>query len=126
MSLPAYGYSTHLMEELCGHPIPPLVNVGFCGLRSDAIDWDDVGALVQGIGRARRNVLLPRAGHDRDATRREAPSRSICERTIECFLICARAANPSAVLHHYVTKSKRAYFQHGWQRVQERGSSEAS
>ena len=41
-AMPAYGYSTHLMEELAGHPIPPLVNVGFCGLRSDAIDWDEL------------------------------------------------------------------------------------
>ena len=41
-ALPAYGYSARLMEELAGHPIPPLVNVGFCGLRSDAIDWDEL------------------------------------------------------------------------------------
>ena len=39
---PAYGYSARLMEELAGHPIPPFVNVGFCGLRSDDIEWDDV------------------------------------------------------------------------------------
>ena len=41
-ALPAYGYSAHLMEELCGIRIPPLVNVGFCGLQSDAIDWGEL------------------------------------------------------------------------------------
>jgi hypothetical protein len=25
--------------------------------------------------------------------------------------------SPSAILHHYVAESKRAYFQHGWRRV---------
>jgi len=27
------------MTELAGAPIPKLLNVGFCGLKSDLIDW---------------------------------------------------------------------------------------
>ena len=36
----AYGYSSGLMTELAGATIPDKLNVGVCGLRSDAIDWD--------------------------------------------------------------------------------------
>ena len=37
-----YGYSRELMESLTGVPIPKRLNVGFAGLHSDAIDWDEL------------------------------------------------------------------------------------
>lgn len=37
----SYGYSRNLMEELARAPIPPLLNVGICGLRSESLDWEE-------------------------------------------------------------------------------------
>src|SRR5690606_10908337 len=35
-----YGYTRPLLEKIAGAPVPPRINVGLCGLRSDTIDWD--------------------------------------------------------------------------------------
>ena len=36
----AYGYDESLLTRLAGRPIPPKINVGLLGLRSESIDWD--------------------------------------------------------------------------------------
>ena len=122
---PAYGYSTHLMQELCGHPIPSLVNVGLCGLRSDAIDWDMLERWCKElVAREGMSPFLEQAMIAMLFAEKPRAEASMSDYRVLPDLREGR--EPSAVLHHYVTKSKRAYFQHGWQRVQERGSSQAS
>ncbi len=112
----AYGYSPELMTELAGAPIPERLNVGVCGLRSDAIDWDRLEAWCRNLleregshylqEQALTAMLL--AGGPRAAAPAEQyvvrPSRSETE-------------GPTAALHHYVAESKTWYFRFGWRKT---------
>jgi hypothetical protein len=115
-AIPAYGYSAWLMEVLAGHPIPRLVNVGFCGLRSDDIKWDDVEHWCKElIAREGMCYFLEQAITAMlvaGKPRAEAPPTDY-----RVLPDLNEGSAPSAVLHHYVAESKRSYFQHGWRRV---------
>ncbi|HSI06968.1 MAG: glycosyl transferase [Rariglobus sp.] len=109
----AYGYPMETLVELAGGPIPTKINVGVCGLHSDAIDWEKLEwccarllarhgtsyyleqALVALLLAGRETTLLPPSDY------RLMPDEKEC-----------RA--PQAVLHHYVAESKRGYFRHAW------------
>jgi hypothetical protein len=111
--LGAYGHSDQLMEELAGAPIPRDINVGVCGLHSDALDWDWVEhvcrELVQREGlqyfleqalsviiAARQNsVRCPREDYIVYPSREQVRSRK-------------------GILHHYTAESKAWYFRYGW------------
>lgn len=115
----AYGYSISLMQRLSGHPIPDRINVGICGLDSDAIDWTRLekwcGELMRLEGshylqeQALAAMLISQWRHiavsPADAI--VAPSPEEC-----------RA--PSVCLHHYVAESKTFYFRTAWRRIAER------
>ncbi len=124
-ALPAYGYSAHLMEGLAGHPIPPLVNVGFCGLRSDKIDWTKLERWCKElVAREGMSYFLEQA-----ITAMLVAGQPRAEASANDYRVLPdlhEGREPSAVLHHYVAESKRSYFQHGWQHVQERGGCQAS
>ncbi len=113
---PAYGYSDALMEFLTGVPIPALVNVGFFGFRSEAIDWDRLERWArtleerEGAHYFEEQALsaMLAAGHDCAV----APATDYVVRPS-----LAEGERPTAVLHHYVAESKRAYFQHAWRTV---------
>ena len=110
----SYGYSRPLMEELAGARIPPLVNVGLCGLRSDALDWAEIETWCAGlIQRERTNYFLEQALvamlAARAGTCAVAPAADYVTRPSR-----AEVLEPSAVMHHYVADSKRWYFRHGW------------
>lgn len=112
----AYGYSPGLLEELAGGPVPDRVNVGACGLKSDAIDWD---RLEHGC-----RVTLEREG-----------SHYLQEQALTAVLVAGRACDvlpagdyvvrpdraeaqrPRAALHHYVAESKAWYFRDAWRLV---------
>lgn len=109
----SYGYSRELMEELSGAPIPPLLNVGICGLSSDMIDWEQLEywcrtlleregtsyyleqALVAMLASQSTPVVMPKEDYITFPSRQE----------IAC---------PSAVLQHYVADSKPGYFGSAW------------
>ncbi len=109
----AYGYSPGLMAELVGGPVPRRVNVGVCGLRSDAIDWDRLEVWCR--------TLLEREG-----------SHYLQEQALTAMLVAGQACavgpaadyvvrptrseseRPTAALHHYVAESKAWYFRFGW------------
>jgi len=58
----SYGYSRPLLQWLAGAPIPPLVNVGLCGLRSEALDWHEIEAwCTELIVRERHSYYLEQA-----------------------------------------------------------------
>jgi len=109
----AYGYSAGLMAELAGTPVPDRVNVGICGLRSDAIDWDRLEHWCR--------VLLEREGSHylqeqaltamlvAGQSRAKAPAAEYVVRPTRAESLC-----PTAVLHHYVAESKAWYFRFGW------------
>lgn len=120
----SYGYSRDLMSALSFKEIPPLLNVGVCGLRSDSIDWNELEtwcavlsdregtsyfleqALVAMMASRRKHLVLPSDSYvtfpDREAT------------------IRARG-----VLQHYVADSKPWYFEHAWRNALMAGESAA-
>jgi hypothetical protein len=110
----SYGYSRGLMESLAGAPIPPLVNVGLCGLRSDALDWEELEEwCAELIRRERTNYYLEQALvamlAARTPVRAIAPAADYVTRPPP-----EEARRRRAVMHHYVAASKRWYFQSNW------------
>jgi hypothetical protein len=111
----SYGYSRALMERLAGHPIPALVNVGLCGLRSEAIDWDRIEAWCRElITREKTHYFLEQALVAMLIAGRKytvAPAKDYVTGPQG-----REATACTAVMHHYVADSKRAYFRHNWRR----------
>jgi hypothetical protein len=110
----SYGYSRSLMEELCGAEIPPLVNVGLCGLRSEAIDWVELEMWCNTlIAREKASYFLEQALVAmivaRSPVRTVAPAMDYVTMPDE-----SEVRAPRGVMHHYVAESKRWYFMHGW------------
>ncbi len=110
----AYGYSKQLMEELCGCPVTPLINVGAVGLKSGSINWNKLEEWIK--------ILEEQEG-----------ASYYLEQALTAMLIGDTAAtvlpasayivNPDAdstkakkgILHHYVDLSKQYYFKTAWQ-----------
>lgn len=114
----SYGYSRPLLEQLAGAPIPPLVNVGLCGLRSDSLDWEELEHWCATlIARERTSYYLEQALVAMLAARQPcavAPAAdyiTLPDRN--------EVRQPRAVMHHYVDTAKRWYFRHGWRHVAE-------
>lgn len=121
-STESYGYSRELMETLAGAPIPERLNVGFCGLRSESIDWDRLehwcGTMIEeeGYSYLQEQALTAMLVAGRPRTVAPRPDYLV-QPSVE------EGQSPSVTLHHYVAESKRAYFQHGWRHVAERARS---
>jgi len=121
----SYGYSRPLLQELAGAPIPPLVNVGLCGLRSDALDWAELEHWCATL-------------HAREKTSyylEQALVAMLAARTQPCAIAPAtdyvtlpsraEVLAPRAVMHHYVDTAKRWYFRHSWRRFAPVGQSQS-
>ena len=113
----SYGYSRPLMEELARAPIPPLVNVGLCGLRSDTLDWGELEHWCTTlIAREKTNYYLEQALVAMLVAR--APNHTIAPATDYVTLPSpAEIAAPTAVMHHYVDTAKRGYFRTAWRQT---------
>jgi len=109
----AYGYPGETLSTLAGRPIHSRINVGVCGLRSDAIDWERLEywctQLLAKHGTSyyleQALVALLIAGHD--TIRLDQNEYRVMPDSEEC-------RRPTAILHHYVDLSKRGYFRHAW------------
>ena len=113
----SYGYSRKLLERLAGAPIPSLVNVGLCGLRSEALDWELLESWsAELIAREKTNYYLEQALVAMLVAREPAaavlPGSDYVTKPAE-----AEVLFPKAVMHHYVDNSKRWYFRYGWRRA---------
>jgi len=112
----SYGYSRDLLARLAGAPIPPLVNVGLCGLRSDGLDWDELERWsAELIARERTSYYLEQALVAMLAARQPcavAPAADYLTLPAR-----AEAVAPRAVMHHYVDTSRRWLYRYGWRRV---------
>ena len=112
----AYGYSPRLMRELAGAEPPARVNVGVCGLRSDAIDWDRLEYWCremlerEGTHYFQEQALTAMLLAGQECHRFGPPDYVVMPNLAE-------GRRPAAALHHYVSSSKRSYFQHGWRRA---------
>ncbi len=113
----SYGYSRPLMESLTGAPIPPLVNSGLCGLRSDGLDWDELESwCAQLIAREGPHYYLEQSLVAMLASR--LPSRIAAPAADYITMPSpAEIRAPSAVMHHYVADAKRGYFREAWRHV---------
>lgn len=115
-AISCYGYSPGLMRELAGSDPPERVNVGVCGLRSDTIDWDRLEHWC-------REMLAREGTHyfQEQALAAMLLTGQECHRFgLPDYVVLpsvAEGRNPEAALHHYVSSSKRSYFQHGWRRA---------
>jgi hypothetical protein len=114
----SYGYPMEQMSRLAGHRVVERLNVGLCGLNSDAIDWERLEywcdqlitkygthyyleqALVAMLAAGQECAVLPPENY---ITLPCEPEASRCE----------------AVMHHYVSSSKPWYFRNNWRRVLE-------
>jgi len=110
----SYGYSRPLLERLAGAPIPPLVNVGLCGLRGEDLNWEELEAwCAELIAAEKTNYYLEQALvamlMARAARRAVAPAEDYIT-----FPTREEVRRPRAVMHHYVAESKRWYFGEGW------------
>lgn len=109
-----YGYSRPLLERLAGAHLPSLVNVGLCGLRSDAIDWDYLEhASATLIAAERTNYYLEQALVALLAAR-EGPCAVAPAADYVTLPSAAEIARPSAVMHHYVDTARGPYFRTAW------------
>jgi len=112
----AYGYSPQLRYALTESTIPEAANIGIFGWRSEDTDFaqlqcwlktmiDQEGGdynVTQGL------CSLMFAGHDCAVA---PPSDYVVFPSLD------EGRDPSVILHHYVSESKRAYFQYGWKHV---------
>jgi hypothetical protein len=112
----AYGYSPALMSELACAPIPSRVNVGVCGLRSDAINWDRLEGWCrdmldkEGSHYLQEQALV--AMMTAGLPRAVAPAGQYVVKPNR-----AETKRPTAALHHYVAETKAWYFRFGWRRI---------
>jgi hypothetical protein len=113
----SYGYSRRRMEDLAGATIPPMVNVGLCGLRSDSLDWKLLESwCAELIAREKTHYYLEQALvamlMAREPRRIVLPAGDYITMPDE-----AEVRAPRAVMHHYVAESKRWYFRDGWRNM---------
>lgn len=112
----AYGYSPALLGDLARGPLPKGMNAGLYGLNSPAVDWAYMEACCA-------RMLAEEGPHyfqEQALTALLFAEQTATPLPMEAYLVLPNLAEgqaPRAVVHHYVSHSKRSYFQHGWQRV---------
>ena len=112
----SYGYPCELMARLAGHELAELVNVGLCGLRSDAVDWERLEHWCR--------VLIDRHGThyflEQALVAMLVAGQRCAVAPVSDYLTCPRSPEVhgcNAVMHHYVADSKRWYFRVNWRQA---------
>jgi len=112
----SYGYPRAQLEALCGARLPDLCNVGLTGLQSESLDWDELerwcAALTE---RGRSSYYLEQGLVAMLASRQTCAVAPAAD-----YVTLPRPPEDlacSAVMHHYVAQSKRAYFRSNWRTV---------
>ena len=112
----SYGYSGPLLRELAGAAVAERLNVGLCGLRSDALDWEKIEAWCRTlIAREGTSYYLEQA-----LVALLAANQACAIAPEEDYVTLPRlpeARDCRAVMHHYVADSKPWYFRHNWRRA---------
>ncbi|MFB0498239.1 hypothetical protein ABID99_004476 [Mucilaginibacter sp. OAE612] len=109
----AYGYSQQLMEQLAGSTVKPLLNVGAIGLKSEAIDWDELENWVktleelEGTSYYLEQALSAMLIGNTDATVLKTGDYIVNPSPDQI-------KNKTGILHHYVDLSKEGYFKQAW------------
>ncbi|WP_162996814.1 glycosyl transferase [Mucilaginibacter kameinonensis] len=112
----SYGYSRHLMEELCGSKIPELLNVGVIGMNSADVNWDKIdrwiGVLEEKEG---ASYYLEQALTAMLLT--GVKTEILPSNTYIVNPDSSMVNNAAGVLHHYVDLSKDDYFTTAWKKL---------
>jgi hypothetical protein len=109
----AYGYPESSLTALADRSVPACVNVGVCGFRSDALDWDLLEHWAShliarhGTSYYLEQALVALLLVGTDPIRLPRADYFLMPDLAECL-------HPTAILHHYVDASKRGYFRHAW------------
>jgi len=112
----SYGYSTQLMEELCGRSIPALLNVGAIGLNSSQINWNHIETWIGTLeAKEGTSYYLEQALTAMLLAGTETTILPAGEYIVNPGQPAIQAAK--GVLHHYVDLSKEGYFKTAWKRL---------
>ena len=110
-----YGYPRANLEKVAGVPVPPLVNVGLCGFRSDTIDWDFLehasASLIAAHG---TNYYLEQALCALLVARSPEGALAAPAADYLTYPSPAEVSAPTAVMHHYVDLSRDLYHRRAW------------
>lgn len=109
----SYGYSRELMEELAGAPIPPLLNVGICGLASESINWEELEQWCQILVEREGGCYYLEQALVAMLAARIAP-RVMPRTSYITFPTRQQMLAGEGVLQHYVADSKAWYFGEAW------------
>lgn len=111
-----YGYPDPTLTTLAGRPLPTLVNVGVCGLRSDGIDWEKLEWwTARLLARHGTSYYLEQALVA--LLLAQDPPEILPARDYLLMPSDAECRAPTSALHHYVDLSKRGYFRHAWRHL---------
>ncbi|MEM1440966.1 MAG: glycosyl transferase [Verrucomicrobiota bacterium] len=109
----SYGYSRELMESLTGEEIPPLLNVGVCGIRSETIDWEEIEHWCATLSEKEgTSYFLEQALVAMMAS--SQPHTVLPSDTYVTFPREEDARQGAGTLQHYVADSKPWYFGEAW------------
>jgi len=110
----SYGYPLRILAELSGHPkVPERVNAGLLGLRSEDFDWDKMEYWCyellarKGASYYQEQAFLAMLLAGRECVVPDPSDYLILPKPPE-------ALRCKAVMHHYVSKSKKWYFTQNW------------
>ncbi|MBC8011415.1 MAG: glycosyl transferase, partial [Burkholderiales bacterium] len=113
-----YGYPRATLERIAGAPLPRLVNVGLCGLRSDTLDWDFLEHATATLLREHgTSYYLEQALVALLAARHPGPCAVTPAGDYVTYPSSAEIDAPSAVMHHYVDLSRDTYHLRAWRRA---------
>jgi hypothetical protein len=112
----SYGYTSALMTRLAGSPIAARVNVGVCGLNSDAFDWPQLEYWCATLIETEGTTYY----HEQALVAMLVAGNPCAVAPADEYLVLPDASEveqPSAVMHHYVANSKRWYFRTAWRHL---------
>lgn len=109
----SYGYSRTLMERLAGAPIPPLLNVGICGLKSEELDWEEIEFWCRSLLEAEGTSYYLEQALVAMLAARYALS-VMPRKDYITFPTHDQVRRSEGILQHYVADSKPWYFGEAW------------
>lgn len=115
----SYGYSRSLMESLVSAPIPSLLNVGICGLRSEDLNWEEIEYWCQELYNKEGTSYYLEQALVAMIAARETPEVMPKDQYIT-YPKKAQVMDGEGILQHYVSDSKPWYFGNAWKQVLEK------
>ena len=113
----SYGYPAHYLRDLSDCDVPERVNVGLYALNGPTIAWEAVEHWCS----RQLDDYGPSYLQEQALTAliiAQGIRKPLCDRDYRVLPDLGEGKNPTAVIHHYVAHSKRAYYQFAWRRVE--------